>query len=93
MSDEPTIARTVRVHGRVQGVFFRDSCRREADELGVSGWASNEPDGSVTAFFEGPVAAVEAMVDWSRRGSRQSVVERVDVEQAQPTGSTAFRVR
>lgn len=93
MSDETRVARRVVVHGKVQGVFFRDGCRREADHLGVTGWASNEPDGSVSAVFEGPPAAVEALVDWARTGSTHSVVERVEVEDTALPGATEFRVK
>ena len=62
-----TIRRRVVVRGRVQGVFFRDTCRREARFRGVTGWVRNAADGSVEAAFEGNPAAVEAMIDWSRR--------------------------
>jgi acylphosphatase len=87
-----TVAREVRVHGRVQGVFFRDSCRAEARAHGVGGWVRNEPDGSVAAYFEGEPEAVEAMVTWCRSGPRHARVERVDVQEASPTGVHAFDV-
>ena len=54
MNDRPTTARRVVVRGLVQGVFFRDTCRREAMGHDVVGWVSNEPDGTVHAHFEGP---------------------------------------
>ncbi|HEX4692737.1 MAG TPA: acylphosphatase, partial [Solirubrobacteraceae bacterium] len=57
-----TVRRRVRAHGRVQGVFFRDSVRREAESRGVAGFASNEPDGSVLTVFEGAREAVDALV-------------------------------
>lgn len=81
----------VRVHGRVQGVMFRDSCRREADRLGVSGWVRNEPDGSVAGVFEGD--AVEDLVAWCRTGPRGARVERVDVTEVEPGGARGFEVR
>jgi acylphosphatase len=86
------IARRVVVHGRVQGVFFRDSCRREAERSRVAGWVRNEPDGSVGALFEGPAPAVDAMVAWCRQGPPHARVERVDVSEAGPAGCTAFDV-
>jgi acylphosphatase len=91
MSD--SVRRRVVVHGYVQGVFFRDSTRRRASELGVMGWVSNRSDGTVEAVFEGPPDAVSAMVDWSRRGPRGADVERVDEREEGPEGLTGFEVR
>lgn len=82
----------VTVTGRVQGVFFRAEARREASRLGVAGWVRNDPDGSVTAHFEGDQDAVEAMVAWCREGPPHARVERVDVRDTQPTGAQGFDV-
>ena len=68
------------VTGRVQGVFFRDSCRREAERLGVGGSARNLDDGRVEVIAEGADEAVEALIEWCRKGSPQSAVESVEVE-------------
>ena len=87
------VRRRVRAHGRVQGVFFRDSVRREAQRRGVAGWASNEPDGSVEAVFEGAPGDVEALVELCRGGPGHSEVERLDVEEEEPEGLDGFRVR
>jgi acylphosphatase len=76
----------------VQGVFFRDTCRRQAVRAGVAGWVRNEPDGSVVAMFEGPRAAVEEMVRWCREGPPRARVEQVDVTEAAPGGATTFDV-
>jgi acylphosphatase len=84
------ICRRVVVHGRVQGVFFRDSCRREAQRAGVGGWVRNRPDGTVEALFEGPEEAVQRMVEWVRQGPTYAQVERVDVVEEQPSGHTGF---
>ena len=81
----------VQVHGWVQGVMFRDSCRREADRLGVTGWVRNEPDGSVAGVFEGE--AVDGLVAWCRTGPRGARVERVDVTEVEPSGATRFEIR
>ncbi len=86
------VARRVVVHGRVQGVFFRDSCSREAQRAGVNGWVRNEPDGSVAALFEGPAPAVDRMVRWCHDGPPHARVERVDVSEASPGGAAAFDV-
>ena len=86
-------ARDVRIHGRVQGVFFRDSARREAVAHGVTGWVRNEPDGSVRAHLEGSSAAVDQVLTWCREGPSRGHVERVDVSEAEVTGATSFDVR
>ncbi len=87
------IRRRVVVHGRVQGVFFRDTTRREARTRGVAGWVRNRPDGAVEAVFEGEPDAVRAMVDLARRGPRGAEVERVDETEEEPEGLSGFEVR
>ncbi|MGH3499980.1 MAG: acylphosphatase [Nocardioidaceae bacterium] len=88
------VRRRVVVHGRVQGVFFRDSCRRKAEGAGVRGWVGNRPDGAVEAVFEGEDAAVSALCEWCREGPPQAQVDRVDVSEEEPGGSAAgFEVR
>jgi acylphosphatase len=80
------------VHGRVQGVFFRDSTRRRAVDRGVSGWVRNRADGAVEATFEGEPQAVEAMLDFVREGPRGAAVERVEVSDEPVQGDEGFRV-
>jgi acylphosphatase len=92
MTADP-IARRVVVSGDVQGVFFRDSTRREARRLGVTGWVRNRPDGRVEAFFEGEPAAVRELVRWCRDGPRHATVEDVEVEEAEPEGHERFAIR
>ena len=89
---ERVIARQVRVHGSVQGVSFRANCRWEAQARGVTGWARNEPDGTVSAWFEGEPEAVEAMIDWCRRGPRAARVTGIDVEVVEPEKMRRFDV-
>jgi acylphosphatase len=93
MAPQDRTARRVTVHGRVQGVFFRDSCRAEAAARGVTGWVSNEPDGTVAAHFEGEPHAVEELVEWCRTGPPSARVQRVDVSPAEPAGAARFEVR
>ena len=88
-----TIARNVVVRGRVQGVFFRDSTRREAARLGVTGWVRNCPDGTVQAHVEGESDPVAALVLWCREGPRHADVDDVHVTQAEPHGFTCFEIR
>ena len=87
------VRRRVVVHGRVQGVFFRDSCERMASSAGVSGWVRNRNDGAVEAVFEGEPDAVERMVGWARQGPRRADVDRVEVSEEEPVGESGFRVR
>ena len=83
----------VLVSGRVQGVFFRDSCRRVAEEHDVGGWIRNLPDGRVEAVFEGPPEDVRLLVDWARHGPRRAVVVDIAVHPEPPEGLTTFRIR
>jgi acylphosphatase len=86
------VRRRVLVAGRVQGVWFRETCRREAGGLGVSGWVRNRGDGRVEAVFEGDPAAVQAMVTWCRLGPPRADVTDVEVTDEPPEGETGFRV-
>jgi acylphosphatase len=76
----------LRIHGRVQGVWFRESMRREAERLGASGWVRNAPDGSVEAMVQGSETAVDALVDWARRGPPQARVDRVEIAPVETNG-------
>jgi acylphosphatase len=88
-----TIRRRVVVHGRVQGVFFRETCRREARRLGVTGFVRNVADGTVEAVFEGDPDAVSAMLDWVHDGPDLAQVSRVEVVVEDPEGLADFVVR
>ena len=88
-----TIARRVVVHGRVQGVFFRETVRRRAYRAGVSGWVRNNDDGSVEAWFEGEPDDVEVMVNFAGIGPSGAYVDRVDVDEVAPEELRGFEVR
>ena len=88
-----TTRKRVVVDGYVQGVFFRDSCQREAARVGVAGWVRNRNDGAVEAVFEGADDAVDAMVRWCRTGPPRARVERVQVVDEGPEGLTRFTVK
>ncbi len=82
------------VHGRVQGVFFRDYTRREAQRLGLSGWVRNLATGSVEAEFEGGADQVAAMLEWLSTGSPLSLVSRVEHREIAATdGDHGFAIR
>jgi acylphosphatase len=91
MSD--AVRSRVVVHGHVQGVFFRDSCRREAAARGVAGWVCNRSDGAVEAVFEGAPDDVEAMVAFCRRGPRGADVATVEESSEEPEGLSGFETR
>jgi acylphosphatase len=86
------IRRRVVVHGHVQGVFFRDSVRRMAQQRGVDGWVANRRDGTVEAVFEGAAETVERLVDFCREGPRGARVDSVDVFEEEPEGLSEFAV-
>ena len=88
-----TIARRVVVHGRVQGVFFRESARRRARRAGVAGWVRNNEDGSVEAWFEGEPDDVEVMLHFAETGPSGAYVDKVDVENVDPQDLRGFEVR
>jgi acylphosphatase len=88
-----TVRRRVVVHGFVQGVFFRDTVRRQAVQRGVAGWVRNNRDGTVEALFEGDPDAVEALVAFCREGPRGARVDQVDVTQEGPEGLAGFSIR
>ena len=92
MAESP-VRRRVRATGRVQGVFFRDSTRREAQRRGVAGWVRNCGDGSVEAVFEGATDAVSALVDFTRAGPGHAKVDALDVASEPAEGLRGFDVR
>ncbi|MFI1158474.1 acylphosphatase [Streptomyces sioyaensis] len=87
------IRRHVVVSGDVQGVFFRDTCRRTAEEHDVAGWVRNRPDGTVEAVFEGAPERVQKLVDWAHQGPPLATVDAVSVQEEEPEGLTGFDVR
>jgi acylphosphatase len=80
------------VLGGVQGVAFRDACRRTAAERRVAGWVRNRPDGTVEAVFEGEPDGVGAMVEWAHRGPAMAQVDSVEVYEEEPEGLSGFSI-
>ncbi|MFP5407675.1 MAG: acylphosphatase [Gammaproteobacteria bacterium] len=78
--------RRLLIHGRVQGVWFRESMRSEALRLNVTGWVRNTPNGTVEAVVQGKDAAVDALIEWAHRGPPQARVDRVEVEPDESLG-------
>ncbi len=92
MQGEATRQRVV-VHGRVQGVFFRETTAEEASKHGVAGWVRNRDDGAVEAVFEGDPGAVERMIDFCRQGPSSAGVDEVESFEESPEGLSGFSVR
>jgi acylphosphatase len=87
------IRRRVVAHGHVQGVFFRDSARRLAEQHGIAGWMANRRDGAVEAVFEGEPSGVDRLVRFMHEGPRGAEVKSVDVVDEEPEGLRGFSVR
>jgi acylphosphatase len=87
------IRRHVTVHGRVQGVAFRESLRRRANSHAVTGWACNRSDGAVEAVFEGRPEDVQRLIDFAQTGPRHAEVDSVAVREEEPEGLTGFEIR
>jgi len=83
----------IKIRGRVQGVFFRDSARQEAERLGLVGFARNEPDGTVYIEAGGNEAALDEFVAWCHEGSAHSKVEGVHISEISPVGDKDFNIR
>jgi len=80
----------LKVHGRVQGVFYRDWTVATARELGVAGWVRNCSDGTVEAHLEGDDEAVQLMIERMRAGPPRARVERIDQEECEPEHLPGF---
>jgi acylphosphatase len=82
------------IYGYVQGVFFRETTRREAQRLKLAGWVRNEADGSVKVVAEGAPDTLEELQRFLHRGPSAARVERVEADWQEATGEfSGFRVR
>jgi len=68
------------ISGQVQGVFFRDATRKRAEDLRITGWVRNLPDGRVEAIFEGEKEAVDKIIEWAKEGPDTARIEEVEVK-------------
>ncbi|RSK48496.1 acylphosphatase [Hymenobacter rigui] len=90
--NSPVEHRTIRVHGRVQGVFFRQSTQQEAYRLGLTGTVRNNPDDTVTIEAEGPLEALQQLEAWCHHGPPAARVDRVEVAAGAVQRYADFRV-
>lgn len=84
--------RRIKVHGKVQGVFFRKYAQRKAMELGLVGWVKNEEDGTVSLEIEGELHSILAMQSWLRLGPPESTVESLDISSGEEQGYQEFLI-
>jgi len=80
------------IHGRVQGVFFRQSTKQQADALGLTGWVKNLPDGCVACSASGPESLLEEFEVWLHQGPPEARVTEIDARQAEFEPGTRFDV-
>ena len=76
----------LKIHGRVQGIFFRDSTRRRARKLGLTGWVSNESDGTVKIMAQGEEEKLKELIKWCYNGPMLARVDKIDIEWQEATG-------
>lgn len=86
------INRKIHITGKVQGVFFRKSTREKALTLGITGWAKNESDGSVTIEIEGNLHSIIAMSSWLKTGPPQAEVSGLEILHGKFIGYTDFSI-
>jgi acylphosphatase len=82
----------IRVSGKVQGVFFRDSTRAKARELGIKGMVRNEADGSVYIEAEGDSETLATFLAWCKEGPTDARVDSLKMDEAAPRKYTSFEI-
>jgi len=85
-----SVRKRLAISGHVQGVFFRDSCREQANAAGVEGSAQNLDDGRVEVVLEGDRDAVERVIEWCRQGPEGARVKSLEVDDERPRGESGF---
>ncbi len=83
---------TLHIAGKVQGVFFRQSAKDKALELGLRGQTWNNADGSVTIVVNGNNPELEFFFDWCRQGPPRASVYSVDIEETADQDFSGFRI-
>ncbi|MBA3648592.1 MAG: acylphosphatase [Chitinophagales bacterium] len=83
---------SIKVHGKVQGVFFRASARSQAEELGIKGTVKNEQDGSVFIEAEGDSESLRIFLEWCHKGPDRARVDKVEAEEGPLQNFSEFKV-
>lgn len=81
----------LKISGKVQGVFFRQSAKEKANELGLNGFARNEPDGTVYIEIEGKENDIQNFIDWCKRGSGAAHVDNIHKSESPLKDYTDFK--
>lgn len=84
---------SIKVYGKVQGVFYRASTLEEANTLELKGWCQNEPDGTVLIHAEGSVEAIASLTDWCSKGPRWANVSNVEIVETEVQHFATFDIR
>jgi len=71
----------IKIHGKVQGVFYRAETKKKADSLHITGWVKNMSDGTVEALFEGDEDNINQLLDWCKQGPEMAKVEKIEILQ------------
>lgn len=87
------IQKKLTLYGQVQGVFFRQTAKQQADQRNLTGHIRNNPDGSVTLQVEGDSTGINEFIDWCKLGPKDAQVEKIEIEDSSPTNETGFSVR
>jgi acylphosphatase len=85
-NNENNIRAHIVVNGKVQGVYFRQNTQRVCSRYGVTGWISNQADGSVETVLEGDRDSVEKVIEWCKVGPPNARVEEFDLRYDRYTG-------
>ena len=83
----------IKVHGRVHGVYFRQSTQEQAEALQISGWVRNMPDGTVEMMVTGDDKSIDQLTRWCHQGPRKAVVNKVEVTDAPLNKFTSFEIQ
>ena len=81
----------IKIHGQVQGVFFRVSAKEEAEKLGITGFVKNAPDGSVYIEAEGEKENLDKFIKWCKNGPEHAEVEKIEVTEAHLKNFSEFK--
>lgn len=86
------IIRSIIISGKVQGVFFRASAKEQAENLGITGWVKNLPDGTVEIHAQGEKEAMQTFLEWCKKGPESAFVEQVQVKKVSPIKTAEFEI-
>jgi acylphosphatase len=80
------------IKGKVQGVFFRATAKDIADEMAISGWVRNTPDGDVEIIAAGSQQNIDRFVEWCKHGPEKAIVTNVSITQKEDQSFERFKI-